>query len=110
MRLLLDENISYRVAQKIKQSFKEVSHVKYHNLLESDDKQVWEFAKNNNFTIVTNDSDFNDFSLVSGFPPKIIWLHKGNINTQKIVELLKFHQQKILEFINDKQNGILIFK
>ena len=45
MRLLLDENISYRVAQKIKPSFKEVSHVKFHNLMEADDTKVWEFAK-----------------------------------------------------------------
>ena len=67
-------------------------------------------CKTNNYSIVTNDSDFNDFSSVWGFPPKIIWLRLGNINTKNIVNLLKFHKKEIIDFINDKQNGILIFK
>ena len=36
----------------------------------SSDKQIWEYAKEHDFTIVTFDGDFYDFSLVWGHPPK----------------------------------------
>jgi len=40
---------------------------------------VWQYAKDNNFIIVTKDSDFYDLSLVQGSPPKVIWLQSGNV-------------------------------
>lgn len=46
--------------------------------METDDRQVWEFAKKGGFTIIANDADFDDFSSVWGFPRKIIWQHTGN--------------------------------
>lgn len=108
MKLLFDENISYRIVKKIQLEFPEVSHVKFHNLLKTDDLLVWEFSKSEGYTIITNDSDFNDFSLVWIFPPKIIWLRTGNTSTKHIVELLKAKKQVICDFINETDNGILI--
>ena len=110
MKLLFDENISYRIINKLQNEFTETSHVKNHNLMEKDDHKVWEFAQKEGYSIVTNDSDFNDFSLIWNFPPKIIWLRTGNSSTKYIAQLLIKHKQQIIEFINDTVNSILILE
>lgn len=110
MKLLFDENISYRIVKKLEQNYPESSHVKFHNLLQVPDRKVWDFAKKENFTIVSNDSDFNDFSLIWGFPPKIIWLQTGNTSTKHIVEILNKEIVRIIDFFNDEENGVLIFE
>ncbi len=110
MKILLDANISYRVVNKIKDVFPKASHLKFHTLEECDDIKIWEFAKENNYTIITNDSDFNDFLMVWGMPPKIIWLRMGNLSTKNIIKLLISKKQNILDFINNEKTGILIFE
>jgi len=64
----------------------------------------------NEYTIVTNDSDFNDLLLIYGFPPKIIWIKTGNKSTENIANLLILNKVQIVDFINDFENGILIIE
>lgn len=110
MKLLFDENISYRILKKLSDILPQASHVSSHGLQKTDDIKVREFALKNNFTIVTNDSDFNDLTLIYGFPPKIIWIKTGNISTSNMVALLRNHYQNILQFIKDTENGVLIIE
>ena len=108
MKLLFDENISYRIVKKIEKLFPESAHVSNFNLLKFSDFKIWNFAKKNKFTIVTNDSDFNDILNFYNFPPKIIWLKIGNSPTNKIFEKLEANFDLIVEFLNDKEKGLLI--
>jgi len=110
MKLLFDENISFRILKKIENSYSECSHVKNHNLMQADDFEVRKFAKENDFTIVTNDSDFNDMAILLGFPPKIIWLQLGNSSTQNIAKTLISHKNEISSFVNSSENYILKLK
>ena len=48
--------------------------------------EIWEYAKNNNFCIVTFDADFVDIATIKGHPPKIIWLRTGNMTTENIAQ------------------------
>jgi len=100
MKLLIDENISYRIVAKLKDIFPFSNHVKTLGLAQKDDIDIWHFAKKEKFTIVTNDSDFNDISLLYGFPPKIIWLRTGNHSTNIILTLLLENKEKILAAFN----------
>ncbi len=72
MKLLFDQNISFRITKKITDFFPECTHVSDCGLNDGEDPQIWEFAKKNHFTIVTFDSDFFDISIINGHPPKII--------------------------------------
>ena len=110
MKLLFDENISFRLVNKLVNEFPGSSHVKFHNLLNTEDKLVREFALQNEYTIVTNDSDFNDLLIIYGFPPKIIWIKTGNKSTENIANLLILNKVQIVDFINDFENGILIIE
>lgn len=54
------------------------AHVFLLDLHEEDDIDVWGFAQQNDFSIVTKDADFSDLCLLKGFPPKVIWIRLGN--------------------------------
>lgn len=109
MKLLFDQNISYKLVEELKNLFPESSHVKLLNLETANDEQVWQYAKENDFIIVTQDSDFNERSLVFGYPPKIIWLRTGNVQTQHIKQLLETNHQNIINFSKDDSLGCLEF-
>lgn len=74
-------------------------------MINASDFEIWEFAKKFGFTIVTQDSDFNDINLVYGFPPKIIWLKTGNMRTDDIAQVISQLESQIGEFIKDKEIG-----
>jgi predicted nuclease of predicted toxin-antitoxin system len=103
MKLLFDQNIS----PKLTKFFDNAIHILDIGLDTSDDLFVWEYAKSNSFTIVTKDSDFNNIVALFGFPPKVIWLRRGNCSTMLIKEILFEHLDVITLFINDTENGIL---
>ncbi len=48
---------------------------------QDDDCLIWDYAVQNDYMIVTRDSDYNDLSLVRGFPPKVIWIRRRNCST-----------------------------
>jgi predicted nuclease of predicted toxin-antitoxin system len=105
MKLLFDQNISFRIVKKLPDFFFESSHVKSHGLINASDIEVWQYAKSNEYTIVSQDSDFNDINLIKGFPPKIIWIKTGNLNTDELAQLLEKHQYEIEEFFHDPDLG-----
>ena len=105
MKFLFDQNISHRILSFLPDNFSGSTSVKQENLINAPDKQIWEFAKNNQFTIVTQDSDFNDLNLLYGFPPKIIWIRTGNIKTQEIADIVMDYILDIQEFIEDDNYG-----
>ena len=84
MKLLLDQNISFRVATVISATFEDAKQVKQLELTDFSDFEIWKFALKNDYTIVTFDSDFIELSNLRGFPPKIIWLRFGNASNLKI--------------------------
>jgi len=111
MKLLFDQNISFRILVKLSDSFYDSRHVKTEDLINVTDLEIWDYAKHNEFTIVSQDSDFNDINLIKGFPPKIIWIKTGNLNTDEIAELFEKHQLEIEEFLIDESLGCFeIFK
>ena len=107
MKLLLDQNISHKLVKELEDLFPRSNHVYLLDLQKASDEKIWNYARDNSFTIVTQDSDFNERSLVYGYPPKVIWLRTGNISTQNIKRLLKKHSQGIILFEKDKTLGCL---
>ena len=99
MRLLFDQNISYRIISKIKNNFSDAAQVKQLGIENYSDIEIWEFAKKNEYTIVTFDSDFFDYANIKGHPPKIIWLRLGNSKTDLLAEFINTRHAIISDFI-----------
>jgi predicted nuclease of predicted toxin-antitoxin system len=47
MKLLLDQNISYRLVRDLKFIVSELDHVKFVGLQDAEDYEIWEYAKHN---------------------------------------------------------------
>lgn len=43
------------------------------------DTQIWQYAKQNDFVIVTKDVDFSDRLMLDPSPPKVVHLRFGNM-------------------------------
>ncbi|PHS33799.1 MAG: hypothetical protein COA92_04700 [Sulfurovum sp.] len=106
-KLLFDNNISHRVLPHISKEFVDSTHVMLKNLDYASDLEVWSFAKENDYTIVTKDSDFNDLAILKGTPPKVIWIKLGNCSVPDIVKILKDNGQTIKVFLNEEDSAIL---
>ena len=107
MKLLFDQNISFRIMRLLPHSFAECRHVRSVGLNDCDDSVIWQFAKDNGFTVVTFDADFADIASRKGFPPKIIRLRTGNLSTAEIAERLLFNFSNIIAFIDDSEKCCL---
>jgi predicted nuclease of predicted toxin-antitoxin system len=66
-----------------------------------DDQELWDYAKANGLTIVSQDADFAEMAALLGPPPRVIWLRAGNQSTAAIATLLRRHAELILAFGND---------
>ena len=107
MKLLFDHNLSPRLANRLADLFPHSSHVYLLSLEEAKDREIWEFARQHDFTLVTKDSDFSDLSALHGFPPRVLWLQIGNCTTRQIEELIRRHQPAIEQFESDPNAGVL---
>lgn len=105
MRFLFDQNISHRILNLIPEKYSGSTSVKKESLIDSSDKEIWEYAKLNDYIIVTQDSDFNNLNSLYGFPPKIVWIRTGNMKTQDIANMLIANADEIQKFLDDKNYG-----
>ena len=107
MKLLLDQNLSPRLLRTLEAVYPGSSHARLEGLRDADDAVVWEFARGHDFVIVSKDSDFHQRSFVCGFPPKVIWIRRGNCPTTDIEKLFREREAGILEFCADDIHAFL---
>ena len=108
MKLLFDQNVSYKIVRRLQEDFPGCSHISNIGLLDATDNAIWEYAKNMDYCIVTFDYDFIDFSMLRGAPPKVIIIRKGNTKTESLVSLFLSQKNTINDFlITDLESTIL---
>jgi predicted nuclease of predicted toxin-antitoxin system len=72
------------------------------------DRNVWEFAKTQDFVIVTADADFYELVTAYGPPPKVVWLRRWDYPTAVAEELMRSNALRVSEFVQDSEQGLLI--
>jgi predicted nuclease of predicted toxin-antitoxin system len=98
MKLLFDENLSFKLCDRLANLFPGSSQVRLLGLAEATDRTIWDYAGRNGFTLVSLDVDFADRATLLGSPPKVIWLRCGNQPTERIEKLLRDHAETMGEF------------
>ena len=81
--------------------FQDSSQVRLVGLAEADDRIIWQYAKAQDFVIVSHDADFADMAALYGPPPKVIWLRCGNQPTEMIERRLREHADAVAQFVLD---------
>ncbi|MEI6072816.1 MAG: DUF5615 family PIN-like protein [Verrucomicrobiae bacterium] len=107
MKLLFDQNLSFKLCRLLADVFPESSQVRLDGLAETDDPTIWHKAGTNGFVMVSQDSDFADMAALYGPPPKVIWLRCGNQPTKEIESLLRKHAEAIFAFERDSTAACL---
>jgi len=103
MKLLFDENLSPKLPHFLADLFPNSLHVRDVGMKATNDSVVWDYAKGNDFIIVSKDTDMHDLSLVFGNPPKVIWLRLGNCSTVQIENTLRRNFDAIKLFYEDEE-------
>jgi predicted nuclease of predicted toxin-antitoxin system len=107
VKLLLDENLSWRMIKQLTPFFAEVVPVSESKIIQpADDISIWNYAKKNGFTIISKDDDFEKIVLLRKAPPKLVYLKTYNLDTKKLVDLILENKDKIIEFVNSNENDI----
>ena len=101
MKLLFDQNLSRKLVARLAELFPNSSHVQFHSLTAAEDSEIWEFAKAQDFCIVTQDADFAERSRLYSSPPKVIWLRCGNVPASSVEIILRSGAETIQRFIAD---------
>lgn len=101
MKLLFDENLSFRLVSALADIYPDSRHVREVGLLGADDLLVWNYAAEHGFLLASKDTDFYERSLVFGAPPKIIWLRIGNSAVNETIALLRSQYIVIRHFAED---------
>ena len=108
MKLLLDENLSPRLTASVSDLYLGTLHVQDCGLSGTADDEVWRYAKENGFAIVSKDSDFSERSILLGSPPKVIWLRIGNCTTIRAGFLLRDAFPRIQAFFAATEESCLV--
>ncbi len=107
MKILFDHHLSRKLVNRLADLFPDASHVVFHGPDRADDLAIWQFARDNDYTIVTKDSDFNDVVTLRGLPPKVVWIRVGNCTTQEMEQIIRRNAIHIEEFFGDPTSSIL---
>jgi predicted nuclease of predicted toxin-antitoxin system len=75
-------------------------------LLESPDRELWEFARTGNFVIVSTGSGFYELATTIGPPPKVVWLRCWMHPAWGAERLLRREAIRITEFAADPELGV----
>jgi len=108
VKLLLDENLPSRLVVKLQGSFPGSTHVREVGLRSASDREIWDFARAEGFSIVSKDWDFQQLSFVHGAPPKIVWIRRGNCSAREIEWLLVSSADVIRHFGTDHEATLLL--
>jgi len=102
VKLLFDQNLSPKLVNRLADLYPSSNHLDLLGLGTAD-----EHARDNGFVVVTKDADFADLSVLRGFPPKVVWIRRGNCSTIAIEDILREHYPYIEDLITDSASGIL---
>jgi predicted nuclease of predicted toxin-antitoxin system len=102
MRLLLDENVSWRLATYLRPHFEAVLHVRDIGLDESPDTSIWRYARQHGYDLLTKDDDFVRLVLVEGFPPRVVTLQNAQVPVKILAEFLLARLPQLESFLGEQ--------
>lgn len=104
---MFDENVASRLVRALADLYPGSAHVSDAGLGGAPDLTVWQYARGNDFVLVSKDEEFQRLSVLFGPPPKVVWLRVGNGATATIIRLLRENRDEIAAFVRHDEAGFL---
>ncbi|MBK6505150.1 MAG: DUF5615 family PIN-like protein [Ignavibacteria bacterium] len=108
MSLLFDNNLSVKLVHLLSDCFPGSVHVVDIGMQNSNDLDIWKYAKDKDLTIVSKDKDFYHLSSAFGSPPKLIWMIVGNCKIVDTVDIIRTNQEEIIDFIQGGKDMLVL--
>jgi predicted nuclease of predicted toxin-antitoxin system len=101
MKLLFDQNVSFKLCRQLADLYPGSTQVRLIGLQQADDRSIWEYARTNGYVLVSLDADFAEMAALLGSPPKVIWLRCGNQPTSTVESMIRDRASVIAAFEED---------
>lgn len=108
MKFLIDNNLSYKLINKLNSVSLDAVHVKNVLTVYTLDNHIWEFARENELVIITKDNDFDELSQLYGCPPKVVHLLYGNKSTEYVSNLIISNKISLIQFVKSEPENCLL--
>lgn len=96
MKLFFDQNLSFKLCDRLADLYPGTTQARLVGLDRATDREIWRFAAESGFVLVSQDSDFAEMVAFHGPPPKLIWLRGGNQPTATVEQKLRRHCSQII--------------
>jgi predicted nuclease of predicted toxin-antitoxin system len=107
MRLLFNQNISVRLVGSLSDVYPGSSHVSLIGLDRATDAEVFNYALDNGYALVSKDVDFVELAQARSPSPKMVWLRLGNCTTSEIEDTLRARQEAVAALESDPEARVL---
>jgi predicted nuclease of predicted toxin-antitoxin system len=100
MRFLVDAQLPIGLARMLQQQGHDAQHVADLAMMETSDREIWAWAKQNQHIVISKDEDFVILHSADENPIALIWLRVGNTRRKQLLEwfdrLLPQIEEKLL--------------
>ena len=76
---------------------------------EMKDSEIWQYAKENNLTIISKDADFRELILANNPPPRFIHIKLGNMKMAEFHQALSKIWQEVCE-MSEKYKLVIVYR
>jgi predicted nuclease of predicted toxin-antitoxin system len=108
VKLLFDENLAPRLPEALGELYPGSVHLRDCGLRGASDNEVWQYARENGFVIVSKDADFSQRSSLYGGPPKVVWLRIGNCTTARADFVLRNSAARLAAFEAGEESCLIL--
>ena len=108
MKLLFDQNLSRHLVRQLAVEYPESRHVTDVGLDTGTDAEIWSWAGEHGYVIVSKDSDFRQLAFLHGPPPKAIWLRMGSASTLDTFNVLRDRLAVVEHFEATEDEALLV--
>jgi len=107
MRFLCDVYISYKLTKHlISLGFDSIHVNEILDKSETKDSDLCKYADQNNYVIISKDSDFRDSYFVKQTPKRLIKINLGNISNQELINIFNDNID-VIQKLGTKMNFLL---
>jgi len=110
VNLLLDENLSPRLVQRLASLFPGLIHVRDINLKQASNEEIWNWGARERLHGCQNRQRLVVLTERLGWPPKAIHIEQCNFPFRVIEELLRQNAVRISEFDKSSIAGLLVVR
>lgn len=107
MKFLIDKMLSPDLVRLLESEYPGSKHTEEELGERAKDSEIWKYALENGFTILSKDRDFARTSVRRGHPPKVVRVTIGNTDTNTVAAVIRNNAGRIRQFDEQNETGLM---